>query len=1121
MMTATHAASTVYNGVLWITGGSALATGDLLRWTAAAGWAFDNVSSPVSLGLHAPHARIASKWFIGWGDGAPSTSIYEIDLAAPGTKTWRLVTSLAGVVAARHWNAGLTTTLGPITAEAGAVLGACGDLLLWVGDGYRPLFIDPTTGGLVASELNAAVSGPAYSLRYAASGSDSFTCTTFAVGGLNSSSAATSFAVRINGSHPAGASAAAGVAEVLVYDVQSRNATVLVRYRYNGDVAIARASVSCAPASGGPSHWGAVATPSANEGWSVLIAVGLVPNTTYVCRANATSSGTTSSNAASAPFLMLREPPAAPSVAATGVRPRNATILVSYGFAGGDLIVSAAASCAPAGNTSAEVWSASAPSAPDATSATFDVVGLTPNTTYVCSANTTTRVGTSQNFASPAFVTTAEPPDPPRTVSMFDVTARSANVTAFFGGNGGGWITSASARCAPAVAAAGASEGSGYGSVAAPEVATSVTFGVYGMTPNTSYTCSVVLRNSGGNSSSNASEPFSTGAEPPAPPASVVISAIHPRNATVRIVLGYSGGAWITSVAASCTSGSGGSGPLVWTGSSPVAAGTSTWSFLATGLLPNATYFCSANSSNAQGTSRANASAPFLTAAEAPAAPSAVTVSSIRRDQALLKATFGYNGGSWITGVSASCVLAGAGTAAWSGAVPALPGDEAATIDVTGLSAGTVYVCSASVINAAGESPRAATAPFTTAPAPTPTPMLLSVVEVVAYNPSVVPDGAALVSRIAAYTSYPIAPVLLKDEPVAEGGSASASPARRLAQRGSGSLGGASVRSRKAEATISFTFLSSYAQNSVTFYSLLRSLPGTSPTLVGIYEVYLQGSELQARANVAYPFLGAPLDKNVLARLTYDPEIERFSRVAEAIRDVTGHLPSAMSVQARTGRPARALLQFAQETAVVDFGSSTGALAAARKTLEMVSRGHIEAVYSLTLEIDGSTATNPRLTASTDAVPIPTITQPAGRASLALDPNGTAGPGAAFAFLSAGAGSAFSGLGLGLGLAATRKPVVARLLAVGAPGANSNGTAGAAGVRSVLVSRTGEAACALSDGAETLFFAMNGAEGDVTFVAMNASSGANRTLSAADLPGPSACALVAGPGPGPMPPPSS
>eukprot|EP00741_Cyanophora_paradoxa_P017763 tig00021015_g17156.t1 len=259
---------THFQGRVWITGGvSTFATGKLLRYSETELWVTEAVQSPVTFRVNMPWSR----WYAGWGTGTPagSTNIYEIDLAASGTKSWRLVTTLVGV-----------------GNDDGTVLGACGDMLLHVGRGYKPYLIDPMTGSVVSTLATVANYGVMFGLQHSAYDSDQFTCTLVAAAGKNASGAVVASAYRISGSYLV--DLAPRVLSVRVESIGQSSAVIRIVFRYNFGYGMASAAASCSDSGTGSLVWSGSAAVAPTAGSADLHASGLASNTTYTCSANAT-----------------------------------------------------------------------------------------------------------------------------------------------------------------------------------------------------------------------------------------------------------------------------------------------------------------------------------------------------------------------------------------------------------------------------------------------------------------------------------------------------------------------------------------------------------------------------------------------------------------------------------------------------------------------------------------------------------------------------------------------------------------------------------------------------------------------------------------------------------------
>eukprot|EP00741_Cyanophora_paradoxa_P017761 tig00021015_g17154.t1 len=916
---------------------------------------------------------------------------------------------------------------------------------------------------------------------------------------------------------------------VNVSAIQPRNASLTVTFAYNGGAWITTTTAHCTP-DDGAAVWGDVAAVAEGDAESVLSVVGLFPNTTYTCAANTTNSAGTSISTSSERFITIAEisqPPA--SVAFEDIVSRGVTLVVTLAYNGGSFISLVSASCVTA-SEGAVTWQGSVPVVDGAarTVAQLKATGLWPNTTYVCSANATNAVDTSPT-TSATVISGIEPAAAPALVEMSGIQPRNATITVLFGYNGGSFITSIQARCLPQTP--GATEGSGATAVPNPETDTSVTFLVSGMTPNTTYVCDANATNDAGTSPTNSSITFITIPEPPTAPLWVNVSAIQPRNASLTVTFAYNGGAWITTTTAHCTPDD---GAAVWGDVAAVAEGDAESVLSVVGLFPNTTYLCAANTTNSAGTSISTSSERFITIAEISQPPASVAfedivsrgvtlvvtlayngvaldVSLIQPRNATLNITMGYNGGAFITRVAASCALAPAsdllGAAiVWTDAAPVVPGLGTVRVAflATGLVPNTTYAFLANATNSAGTSRTNFSLAFITIPEAPWRPTSLSVAnvqrngatltavfayngvgradalstfdvtglspsstyictasyvvtEVVYYNPAVVGSGQELLARLMGYATFDPAPVITQDGIAPDSGSSTTD-----------------ARSLMNQVTITYTFESE---------ALATSPDSSEPP----------------RANPTYPFYGEPIEQNVLATIVYDPDLDPYSTIATQIQESTGYRPS--ETLAQTLR--RALLQYAQDSVSVDYGSSTGALAAARNTLLLVSGGHLRAVYSMTLLYDGSVATNPNFkyiaTGSINSgVPVPGINLPDGGVLLSLDPNATMGAGVAFPHMTTSPG------GGPLGVAVTSSPVRATVLLMA-------GTTGSDAVlKTIEISSSGVSKAAFTDGKSMFFVALEGDEADRTFVALNVTDGRSGALTAAELPRPSSGAYLGG-----------
>eukprot|EP00741_Cyanophora_paradoxa_P024862 tig00000310_g24003.t1 len=472
----------------------------------------------------------------------------------------------------------------------------------------------------------------------------------------------------------------AAPSRVTAIPINSRSVFVSAALGFDGGAAVATATAACVPigAGGAGPAWSETVPVEPGARSANFTAVGLVPNTTYVCSASALNAAGASPAASAPAFTTEAEPPAAPALATVALETaREAALSVVFGFDGGSRITRADASCRPA-EGAASVWGESAAVPDGAPAAQFHVAGLTPNTTYVCVANATNGVGTGPKTYSAAFTTPAEEAPAPVSVTVSSVAARGALLTVRLGGNGGAWIERAAASCGPA--AGGPAVWGGVLPVA--HYVDHVNFTVVGLSPNGTFVCSANASNFVGTAGSTSSGAFRTAAEAPAAPA-LALAAAAPRQLAFAVTLAGDGGSAVSAAAVACFDGA--TGLPAGSASSPVPGGAASVEVVVAGLRPASNYACNATATNGVGVSGALAALPAATLAEAPAAPLAVSVAVVGSRSAVLNVTFGFDGGARVARAAASCRPAGsgpAGAAVWTGVVepPAAPRASAAAV---------------------------------------------------------------------------------------------------------------------------------------------------------------------------------------------------------------------------------------------------------------------------------------------------------------------------------------------------------------------------------------------------------------------------------------------------------
>lgn len=215
---------------------------------------------------------------------------------------------------------------------------------------------------------------------------------------------------------------------------------------------------------------------------------------------------------------------------------------------------------------------------------------------------------------------------------------------------------------------------------------------VTGLTNATAYLCSVTATNSVGTSPAS----DTVGVTPAAPtvvPGPPVIGAATPGNTTAIIAFSppLTGGGGITSYKAYCSV----SGAAPWVGSQPTGASSP---LTVTGLVNATTYLCSVTATNVVGEGAASGTVSVTPAAPtAPGAPTGVTATPGSGSISVAFTAPASNGGSAITGYTASC-------ASSDGGAPGSGTGAASPITVSGLDNGKTYTCTVTATNGIGTS---------------------------------------------------------------------------------------------------------------------------------------------------------------------------------------------------------------------------------------------------------------------------------------------------------------------------------------------------------------------------------------------------------------------------------
>ena len=428
-----------------------------------------------------------------------------------------------------------------------------------------------------------------------------------------------------------------------------------------GGSAITGYSASCVSSNGG--------TAGSNTGASSPIGVtGLSLGKIYTCTVHATNAeGNSTDSVASAGATIPAIVPGVPAQPTVTIG--NASISVAFtapSSDGGSAITGYTATC-----TSSD---GGATGANSAASSPILVSTLTNGKTYTCTVHATNTVGSSgESVASTSAVPSTVPATPAKPTTV--AAATHITVTFVAPANGGNPITSYTATCT-----------SSNGGAAGNNSGTTSPISVQSLTKSKSYTCTVHATNAAGNSSeSPASDATVIPATVPDAPAKPV-ATFGNGQISVAFVAPANGGSAITGYSANCTSSDGGVPGSHSGGTSPIVV---------TGLDNGKTYTCTVLATNSVGDSDASVASDATVPATVPGTPAAPTLT---RGNASISVAFvapGSNGGSAITGYTASCTSSDGG-AAGSNTGATSP------IVVSTLTNGKTYTCTVLATNVAG-----------------------------------------------------------------------------------------------------------------------------------------------------------------------------------------------------------------------------------------------------------------------------------------------------------------------------------------------------------------------------------------------------------------------------------
>ena len=437
--------------------------------------------------------------------------------------------------------------------------------------------------------------------------------------------------------------------------------------------------VFVAPANGGSTITGYTAACSSGDGGtfgshaggtSPIVVDALTNAKTYTCTVAATNaegtSGPSAPSASAVPGLV----PSAP--AQPTVTHGNASISVGFSAPssdGGSVIIAYSASCTSSdGGTGGSNTGATSP---------IVVSTLTNGKTYTCAVFASNVNGPGN--ASPSSATTV-PATTPGAPAQPTVTHGNASISVAFVApvsDGGSAITGYTAACTPTT-------------TGTPGTSTGATSPVLvsALTNGSAYTCVVHATNAEGSGSDSIGSASTIPATIPSTPTTPTI-APSGTTMTVTFAAPATGGSPITGYTATCTSSDSGI-----TGSNTGASSP----FPVPGLTLGKTYTCTVHATNAEGNSAE--SSPSLGAtipAIVPGAPAQPTVTPGNASISVAFVAPGSDGGSVITGYTATCLASGGGTdGSHSGAT--------SPILVSALTNGSTYTCTVHATNTVGNS---------------------------------------------------------------------------------------------------------------------------------------------------------------------------------------------------------------------------------------------------------------------------------------------------------------------------------------------------------------------------------------------------------------------------------
>lgn len=344
------------------------------------------------------------------------------------------------------------------------------------------------------------------------------------------------------------------------------------------------------------------------------------------------------------------------------------------------------------------------------------VTGLTNGTSYTFEVRATNSIGPSPNSSVSATIIPFTVPDPPTGVSATNVGSSITVTWTAPGNNQGRPITSYT--IVSTTVSTGISTNTVFtGAIAVSSVNTTV---MAGLTPGVSYTFTVFVSTSGGNSSE--SPPSNTAIIPGPPEAPTSVNAIS--------------GVASASVTWSAPISNGGSNITLYTITSTPGSFTATsatvTSTVVNGLTPGASYTFSVVATNVAGNSPPSLASPSLTIFTPPGPPTDLTAVAGTGTATLTWLSPSDTGNATISGYK---IFNGANvynptTSTFDTDSPTLYSSLIPGITLTGLSNGTPYNLTIKTVNPAGVSTSASFPQFIPGLTPVSAPMILSTSEI-------------------------------------------------------------------------------------------------------------------------------------------------------------------------------------------------------------------------------------------------------------------------------------------------------------------------------------------------------------------------------------------------------